>query len=191
LTGYWPLDEGTGTTALDASGNDLNGAWSGTMASASGTYYTAGLVGPSAGYFDGSDDYIEMSSSTLFNSQAVTMSAWIYPTADSIQSTIMGKEEQYKLVVKDGQLGILSTCDGLEWNTNQYVSSSVPLDAWTYATFVMDGPDGVISMMCGFTTARLPRPKYRAFIILSNPPIVAFQPIFWGRNILPPVLFFG
>lgn len=142
-TGYWPLDEGSGTIAYDGSGNALNGTWSGTMASASGTYYTAGLVGSSAGYFDGSDDYIEMSSSTLFNSQTVTMSAWIYPTADSVQSTIMGKEEQYKVVIKNGQIGILSTCDGLEWDTNQYVSSNVPLDAWTYVAFVMNGPGGV------------------------------------------------
>lgn len=143
LTGYWPLDEGSGTVAYDGSGNGLNGTWSGTQSSASGTYYTAGLIGPSAGYFNGSNDYIGMGSSTLFDSQDVTMSAWVYPTDESVQRVVMGKEEQYKFAVHNGQFDILESCDGAEWDVNTPISGSAPLDAWTYATFVVNSTDGI------------------------------------------------
>ena len=51
LAGYWPLDEGTGTTTADGSVNANNGTLT------NGPTWTTGQIG-SAVDFDGSDDYI-------------------------------------------------------------------------------------------------------------------------------------
>jgi len=75
LLGYWKFDERRGVTAIDSSGLGNNGT----------------IVGPkrvpmAMGFaldFDGRD-YVEISANTdLDNLDAVTMSAWIYPHADS------------------------------------------------------------------------------------------------------------
>ncbi len=62
LVGYWPLNEGTGTTAIDQSGNGNNGTWAGTQAGSNGTYYGPGLRQSFAGYFDGGTDYVNIPS---------------------------------------------------------------------------------------------------------------------------------
>jgi len=46
LVGYWPMDEGSGTTAYDQSGNGNNGTWGGSL----GNQWTFGKVGKAAGY---------------------------------------------------------------------------------------------------------------------------------------------
>jgi prepilin-type N-terminal cleavage/methylation domain-containing protein len=63
LVGLWTLDEGSGTSAFDASGNGNTGTWSGTL-----PYYTSSSkVGAYAGSFDGSTDCVVMPSSTSLN----------------------------------------------------------------------------------------------------------------------------
>jgi prepilin-type N-terminal cleavage/methylation domain-containing protein len=57
LVGYWNLDEGNGSTTIDASGNGNIGTWSGTASGTSG-YYSPGKVGSWAGTFDGTSDSI-------------------------------------------------------------------------------------------------------------------------------------
>jgi prepilin-type N-terminal cleavage/methylation domain-containing protein len=76
LVGYWPLDEGTGTTAYDYSGNNSTGTWNGTQAGSSG-YYSPGKVGQWAGTFDGSTDSVLSTPSAPFGSSARTYMAWV------------------------------------------------------------------------------------------------------------------
>jgi hypothetical protein len=78
LVGWWPLTEGTGTTAYDQSGNGNAGNWSGTMTGTNG-YYSGGKVGAWAGAFDGSTDYVTLPSSTLHET-VFTVAAWVDPT---------------------------------------------------------------------------------------------------------------
>src|SRR5438045_502866 len=52
LLGYWALDDGTGTTATDSSGNDRTGTLT------NGPIWTTGIIGPSALSCDGADDYV-------------------------------------------------------------------------------------------------------------------------------------
>jgi hypothetical protein len=83
LVGYWNLDEGTGTTAYDTSGSGNTGIWSGTT-----PYYASGKVGPSAGSFDGTDDYVNISSidSSLSGSQGA-IALWAYPMSTATSTT--------------------------------------------------------------------------------------------------------
>jgi Concanavalin A-like lectin/glucanases superfamily len=79
LVGYWKLDEGSGSTAYDASGHGNNGTWYGTQAGTSG-YYSAGHNQTWAGYFDGSTDYVNVTSSPSFSfggSLPFTVIVWV------------------------------------------------------------------------------------------------------------------
>lgn len=78
LVGWWTFDEGSGTTAYDASGNGNNGTWNGT-----GSHFTGGKVGTYAGQFNGVDDYIEIPStnSLSIGSNKISYSAWVNPLA--------------------------------------------------------------------------------------------------------------
>jgi prepilin-type N-terminal cleavage/methylation domain-containing protein len=83
LVGYWPLDEGQGTTTIDWSGAGNNGTWHGTAIGTSG-YYSPGHVWQWGGAFDGATDYI-LGSSTFApsGSNPVSFAAWAYLNAAS------------------------------------------------------------------------------------------------------------
>jgi prepilin-type N-terminal cleavage/methylation domain-containing protein len=79
LVGYWNFEERSGSSTLDQSGNGNTGSWTGTPTGNNGTYYTGGKVGSYAGYFDGSTDYVDLSSSALASSSpsVVTIAVWV------------------------------------------------------------------------------------------------------------------
>jgi hypothetical protein len=77
LVGYWPFNMATGTTTADRSGNGSAGTWSGTAAGTNG-YWTSGKMGPYAGYFNGSNDYVDLGgSSTIDVVKPMTVLAWV------------------------------------------------------------------------------------------------------------------
>jgi prepilin-type N-terminal cleavage/methylation domain-containing protein len=76
LAGYWNFEEGMGSVVLDASGNGNKGNWNGNATS--GIYYATGTVGLYAGTFDGSTDYVSMSS-TVAAASNVTVMMWVKP----------------------------------------------------------------------------------------------------------------
>ena len=81
LVGWWPLDEGTGTTAYDQSGNDNNGTWSGTAAGINGTFYATSTSGY-VGYFNGSNNFVSIPTiGTFSKSGLLTIGAWINTSA--------------------------------------------------------------------------------------------------------------
>ena len=77
LAAWWKLDEGTGSTATDSSGNGNTGTWNGTQSGTSG-YYSLGKVGPWAGAFDGSTDFI--TASTVPGETTGSVTFWAKPT---------------------------------------------------------------------------------------------------------------
>ncbi len=93
LVGWWPLNEGTGTAALDQSGNGDNGTWSGTPAGANGTYYSTGKVGPWAGYFNLVNDCVTIPSSTSLLASNITVSFWMKATG-AVFSNYGGAQER-------------------------------------------------------------------------------------------------
>ncbi len=115
LAGYWPLNEGSGSVAIDASGNGNNGAWSGTAIGNGGTYYTGGKVGAYGGDFDGSTDYVNIPNAASLDISGsgshVTLMAWVYLTQNS----------NVEWVIRKGIEGY----DGSEWGmdigTGNYV----------------------------------------------------------------------
>ncbi len=85
LVGYWPLDEGAGTTTSDSSGNGNDG--------------TLNLPGWGSGKFggaldfDGTDDYVDCGNSSIlyFGTGDFTISAWIKMPSSTEVHTIWAK----------------------------------------------------------------------------------------------------
>ena len=75
LVGLWRLDEGTGTTAKDSSGNGLNGTLG---SSPSAPIWTSGRFGKALS-FDGSNDYVNIADNNVFSvttTQQLTIAGW-------------------------------------------------------------------------------------------------------------------
>lgn len=94
LVGYWPFDEGGGSTADDLSGNGNNGSWLGTQAGGSG-YYSTGKVGSWSGYFNGTNDYVNITSTAAigFATSDFTIMSWINRGATSRSDYFIGKKQ--------------------------------------------------------------------------------------------------
>jgi len=84
LVGYWSFDEGAGTTAYDASGNNNHGTiygakWTGGAPCPAGASCGGGLS------FDGVNDYVSVPHSASLNiSSAITVVLWVKPNRDYI-----------------------------------------------------------------------------------------------------------
>jgi len=70
LVAHWPLDEGSGTTAIDLSGNGHDGTIGGTA------NWVAGQIGLALD-FDGSSTYIDMDDQVVVGTWSLAM--WLKP----------------------------------------------------------------------------------------------------------------
>jgi hypothetical protein len=144
LVGYWPLNEGSGTIAYDQSGNGNNGTWSGTMAGTNGTYYAQGLNGQSAGYFNGSNDYVDTGMKNLPTGNTPRSSfAWINfiaPTGEmGIYSYGTETSPNWSSLMRltGGNLYFSGYSD--DFNTSLYPS----LNTWHFVGYTYDGGTSV------------------------------------------------
>ena len=86
--GWWKLDEGSGSTAIDSSGKGNTGTWFGTPAGSGGTYYVAGKIGPYAGKFDGTPlgaykNHINLPLLGLVGNVPFSVALWVNPASSS------------------------------------------------------------------------------------------------------------
>ena len=141
LVGYWPLDEGSGNSAQDASGNGSTGRWSGTASGANSTYYSTGKVGNYAGVFDGTTDYVWTTATFTMNG-AVTMSAWAQP-GTSTEPLYRIAEMNY---ANTGEIGGNSagTTYGWDYNNHQITGGTIASGTWVMVTGVYDGTNQIL-----------------------------------------------
>lgn len=159
--GHWKFDECQGATAYDSSGNRINGTISfgasgntavGTCGSGTTTEMwddgTSGKYNSSLG-FDGTNDYVQMSDTSLLKPTTLTISAWVKPTnftctgADTncqIFAKYGGDNTGYQLLVNSSGVVAGYLYNGVI-NTN--VSSTRPLavNTWQLVTLTWDGTD--------------------------------------------------
>ena len=86
LVGYWKFDEGSGTTAVDSSGQGNDGTLKGAPE------WAVGQLGDALD-FDGSSDYVEVPHNpSLSITEAITIAAWSYmSTGASGEMAIVSK----------------------------------------------------------------------------------------------------
>jgi prepilin-type N-terminal cleavage/methylation domain-containing protein len=137
LVGYWPMDEGAGSSTQDMSGNGNAGTWSGTAGGTNSTYYTTGKVGNWAGTFDGSTTYANITSTASLQVIGnITLTAWIKQSASS-RNTIVSKGYTNEFdFLADSNCGVggLSFYQGNGTSFAPVCSTSglVPVNTWMF-----------------------------------------------------------
>ncbi|UCD50250.1 MAG: hypothetical protein JSW27_22315 [Phycisphaerales bacterium] len=130
LLGYWKFDEGSGTAALDASGNNyLGGVFGATWVSGMDEF---------ALNFDGINDYVRIQTEPALNNlEAITMAAWIYPRVDAHWHVLDKGDGDKRLYAE----GTRRTFDGRIRYTGAHafsksVSNTVQLNDWQHVAMV-------------------------------------------------------
>lgn len=139
LVGHWKLDETSGTTAADSSGNSKDGTMTGGLNAATSTI--KGAVG-AALKFDGINDFIiEPNSFGLTGSTSV--SVWFRKDDDGLSSNpqvfnfYLDNDTEWALVVDNSnQIEILDDTGGAE----QFIyTTPIVQGRWYHAVAMMDG----------------------------------------------------
>ena len=136
LVAGYAFDEGSGTTAADASGNGLNGTLS------AATWTTAGRFGGALS-LNGTSALVTVADHALLDlTTGMTLQAWVYPTALSGYRTVILKERPgdlaYALYAHDGAprpsawitAGTPATATG---------TAALPLNTWSHLATTYDG----------------------------------------------------
>jgi len=144
LIGWWKLDEGSGMTAFDSSGNGNHGALQG-----SATLGAEGIL-RGAVLLDGDGDYIDCGSSDVFNIRnAVTLAAWVWADPD------FGYPDWSGIIMRGGpnidtfalyyygpnkQLGFKTTGAPTEWTASATNGAAALFDReWHHVAATYDG----------------------------------------------------
>jgi hypothetical protein len=128
LVGYWMLDETSGQTAFDSSGEDNNGT-------TSAVTWVPGHTG-GAGSFDGATSYITVPDNVSLDPYALTLAAWIDPVDWNGNRRILQKgatDNQYRLLAEGGVLKFDIAGVGT-------VTATLPaVNVWTHVAGTYDG----------------------------------------------------
>lgn len=165
LVGYWPMDEGSGSSTIDASGNGNTGTWNGSAGGTNNTYYITGKVGGYAGYLNGSNNYISIPNGTggaLDLNRNFTILAWINSSLTGRAIVSHGTGSYYLrttgtnlqfLASNVSSLGV--STGGFTANTWVQVGITVSSASTATGTFYINGlPAGVISFSNTFSNSQ-------------------------------------
>ncbi|MEK7595865.1 MAG: DUF2341 domain-containing protein [Patescibacteria group bacterium] len=145
--GWWKMDENTGTTANDSSGN----GYSGTLTD--GPVYTTGKYGSAIG-FDGSNDDIKANDVLDNLAESLTVEVWVYRTSVSNDSELVSKKINptsatdtgytlYQWSSGNGGNTCLYISDGTDqWETCTATNSTISLNTWQHVAVVFDRDGG-------------------------------------------------
>jgi hypothetical protein len=131
LVGWWKFDEGSGTVAYDSSGNGNDGNLT------NGPTWTIGKIGGALS-FDGTNDYVKIGASSVFDLQRISISAWVKSDNFSNSGFIFEKttngsvNSQYALFFENG-LRFRNEVGADD------VSFSVSSVGWLFVTSTYDG----------------------------------------------------
>jgi hypothetical protein len=145
LIGYWPFDEGSGTTTADRSLNGYTGTIYG------GTTWTEGVYG-SALHFDGSDAHVGTDQSLLNDLDAFTLACWVSGSNTTTYSGIIGQNDLIEFGFTSengGQLGTWMV--GNQW---QFVGADYDFQYPSWHHVALTGaPSGVVIYIDGEVAA--------------------------------------
>jgi len=137
LVASFGFEEGTGSTVADSSGNGNNGSITGA------TWTTAGKYG-SALSFNGTNNLVSVpDSNSLDLTTAMTLEAWVKPTAlGTTWRTVLMKERSanmsYDLYANDDK-GFPETAVWIGGEKASKATAGLPLNAWTHLAATYDG----------------------------------------------------
>ena len=123
---HWKLDESSGTSASDFSGNGNTGTLTG------GPTWDNGKVG-NALKFDGVDDRINVG--TALSPSYITMETWVYRTSSTVDQGIIRKQGGYAWSLYNDTIQVAPGNNWTFYDTGQ----SIPLNIWTHLSWTYDG----------------------------------------------------
>ncbi|MFC1713094.1 LamG domain-containing protein [Candidatus Poribacteria bacterium] len=151
LMGYWPLDEGSGKTARDASGNGHNGTLD------NGPKWVTGAdakIGAGALLFDGTDDRVSIDSFDAVGGDGITIACWFNasnldtPGDDPrmVSKAIGGNNEDHWFMLsssREGGIKILRfrlrTDDEITSEKKATPAGIIELNVWIHTAVTWDG----------------------------------------------------
>lgn len=135
LVGSYPLDVGTGTLAVDTSGNDNNGTL------VNGPTWIAGKIGAGALSFDGVNDHVVLND-TIIGTQDLTVCAWLFQRSGApVRFNDVLDNTRFSIVVDtydSNALTLLGTSNGMF----TAVSSQFPSNVWNHFCFIRTSNTG-------------------------------------------------
>lgn len=141
LAAHWKLDEGSGTTVSDSSGNGHDGVLIGDTA------WIDGHIG-GALVFDGNEDFVEIADSNDWNIvNQITVSAWIKVDAfDKQWQAIVSKgDRSWRLQRNSGEKSLEFACSGLIIPGNRWGAvhgkAGIVDGQWHHAAGVYNGEE--------------------------------------------------
>ncbi len=137
LVGYWPFDEGSGTTATDLSVNGYNGTLNG------GATWTVGIYG-GALQFNGSDSYVGTGQSILNDLDGFTLAGWVSGSNVNSYAGIIGQNDLIEFGFTSengGQLGVWMSGNGWAFLGADY---DFPYPSWHHVVLTGDASRVVI-----------------------------------------------
>jgi prepilin-type N-terminal cleavage/methylation domain-containing protein len=146
LMGYWPLNEGMGSSAIDRSGNGDAGTWSGAPGGTSG-FYAPGKTAQWAGYFNSNNaNYISLASFPSAVDPA-SWAFWVNPISVSGGSFGGGSGSSIIDTNENGgsagyDIGIQSNDHLWFWpsgGNDRRSVGTIPLGTWTFVVCTYDG----------------------------------------------------
>jgi type II secretory pathway pseudopilin PulG len=141
LVGYWPMDEGTGASATDLSGNGSAGRWNGGLIG--GSHYSTGKIGGHAGNFNGSNNSVSLPNtpSLSFGLGDFSVAFWMNPSNWGSNATmgVVGQKADDTtngwVLYHDPYAGSGKINARLALTDNFVSNSTIPNDTWTFVVF--------------------------------------------------------
>jgi hypothetical protein len=138
LVAHWTLDEGSGNTAYDISGNGLDGTLQGDP------QWVVGKIG-GALEFDGNGDYIDCGNDPIFDiTEQITLTVWVNANdmANSQNNMWLGKgDNAYAIKHQTGNYLEFFVYDG-SWHSTQYTTNLESLNGeWHHMAGTFDGTE--------------------------------------------------
>lgn len=136
----YDFEAGSGSVAIDRSGNNLDGSITGA------TYSTDASTASYALSFDGSSDWVTIDDTALLDiSDAITLAAWVKTSDTSRNQCIIGKNTSYYMYLYAGSYGsrvrtgfrINGSWDTL--TSSNSASAAIPPNTWTHVATTYDG----------------------------------------------------
>ena len=146
LVGYYNLNEGSGTTAIDDSGNGNNGTINGATYSSTTPFAT----GDSLSFNQASSNYVNLgSNSSIEVTGAITLSAWVYITSSGtsgvypcVISNLTGSNTGFELIISDTNVPYLQLGDSSGHLQGLYDTTALPVNQWVFLTATYDPSSG-------------------------------------------------
>jgi len=144
LIGHWPLNEVSGTTTYDASGNSNDGTLVGDTA------WVAGQVGGAA-TFDSNGDYISIANESFFDFERTdpfSISAWFKRASNTTEDDIVEKwnSEGYDIYFFGGDDYLRFSLDGNNSQAAVRTTSTLNTGTWYHVVATYDGSSSTSGM---------------------------------------------